>query len=80
MQINSLFSGVTTNATQSAVAIDTGNSPARAFRTYQAVLTLTSGSGTATITYFGSNDGVNYSSTPFGTITLSSTAHKWPAC
>lgn len=38
--------------------------------TFQAVLTTTSGSGTATVNIYGSNDGTNWCSTPLGTITL----------
>jgi hypothetical protein len=39
--------------------------------TFQAVLTTTAGSGTATVNIYGSNDGVNWCATPLGTITLS---------
>lgn len=71
MQIITLFSGITTNTTIAPdKQVDSGNVPARPSRTYEARVTGT-GVITATITFFGSNDGVGYSATPFGTITLS---------
>lgn len=59
--------GVTTN-TNGAV-LDINQNP-RPNRGYQGIVTGT-GAVTATLTFFGSNDGVNFGSTPFGTITLS---------
>ena len=73
MQIVTLFSGVTTNTTVAPdKQIDSGNAPARPSRTYEARVTGT-GAITATVQLFGSNDGIGYSATPFGTITLSGT-------
>lgn len=70
MQVLTLFSGVTTNTTPPDVEIDTGNVPSRPARCYQATVTGT-GAVTATITFFGSVDGINYPATPFATVTLS---------
>ena len=59
------YLGVTSNQSGAAHYKD---SP---WSTYQAVLTTTSGSGTATVNVYGSNDGVNFCNTAIGTITLS---------
>ena len=72
MQIRTLFTAVTTNTTPPDSQIDVGNVPARPSRTYDARVTGT-GAITATVTLFGSNDGVGYSTTPFLTFTLSGT-------
>ena len=72
MQLRTLFTAVTTNTTPPDVQIDAGNVPARPSRTYEARVTGT-GAVTATISLFGSNDGVGYSATPFGIVTLSGT-------
>jgi len=57
--------GTTVNVTGGAIVKE---SPTTSF---QAILNLTSGSGTATVTIEASNDGVHWNSTPLGTITLS---------
>lgn len=72
MNVITLFTGVTTNTTTSTVYLAAGNLQVNAYRVYQATVSGT-GAVTATITYFGSVDGVNYSATAFATITLSGT-------
>jgi len=65
-----LFKGATTNATQPTVDVSSKNTSAWCNRVYQATV-LGTGAQTATVTFFGSNDGTNFSATAFGTITLS---------
>lgn len=66
MIVYNLLNGVTTNT---SVTTELNQNP-RPNRGYQATVSGT-GAVTATINYYGSNDGVNFGSTPFGTITLS---------
>lgn len=61
-------SGAVTGATSSEPKYK--DSP---WSTFQAIVTGTSGAVTATVVVDGSNDGVNWCSTPIGTITLSGT-------
>lgn len=70
MQNISLATSVTSNGTQSAVAVDIANGVAKANRTYQATVSGT-GSLTATVKFYGSQNNTNFPSIPFGTITLS---------
>lgn len=72
MQTLTLCSGITANGTVIGPGIDTGNVPARPDRVYQGTVTGT-GIVTATISLFGSNDGITFGSAAFGTITLSGT-------
>lgn len=68
MHILELFTGVTTNTTTPIIRCTSPQE--RPERCYQGTVVGT-GALTATITLFGSVDGVNFSATPFGTITLS---------
>jgi predicted choloylglycine hydrolase len=60
------YLGVTSNTTGDAIYKDS------AWSTYQAVVSGT-GAITATVNIFGSNDGVNFTTTAIGTITLTGT-------
>jgi hypothetical protein len=72
MQTIQLLTAVTTNTTGNTFPIGNIFDTSKPNRCYQATVSGT-GAVTATVTFFGSNDGVNWSATPFGTVTLSGT-------